>query len=143
MPLLHRAPEVILGMKWGKPVDAWRVGLLAWDITQHRSLFHIYHESEEDNDAQHLAVMHPLLRPPPPEFLAGSDETRKYWDADGTWVGPITVPTDRTFEFLALNLEGGDKDLLVDLVQSLLCWIPEERLTIQQADCHDFLQMRP
>ncbi|KAI9774731.1 MAG: hypothetical protein M1839_001651 [Geoglossum umbratile] len=141
MLLQHRAPEVILGMKWGKPVDCWSVGLLAWDLTQPRGLFRIYHESEEDNDAQHLAVMHALLGPPPPEFLARSEETRKYWDADGTWVGPITIP-DRTFESLAVNLEGEDKDLLVDMVRSLLRWVPEDRLTIQQANCHDFLQMR-
>lgn len=28
MPLPFRAPEVILGMKWGSPVDLWAVGLL-------------------------------------------------------------------------------------------------------------------
>lgn len=28
MPLPYRAPEVILGMEWGCPVDAWSVGLL-------------------------------------------------------------------------------------------------------------------
>lgn len=28
MPLAYRAPEVILGMPWGPPVDAWSAGLL-------------------------------------------------------------------------------------------------------------------
>jgi serine/threonine protein kinase len=28
MPLPYRAPEVILGMDWGAPVDLWAVGLL-------------------------------------------------------------------------------------------------------------------
>lgn len=28
MPLLYRAPEVILKMPWGKPIDMWSVGML-------------------------------------------------------------------------------------------------------------------
>lgn len=28
MPLQYRAPEVILDMEWGRPVDVWSLGLL-------------------------------------------------------------------------------------------------------------------
>ncbi len=28
MPTPYRAPEIILGMKWGHPVDMWSVGLV-------------------------------------------------------------------------------------------------------------------
>lgn len=35
MPLPYRAPEIILKMEWGSPVDLWTVGLLvrtSWDL---------------------------------------------------------------------------------------------------------------
>jgi len=58
----------------------------AWDFIEQESLFDVYDsESEELNDARHLAAMTALLGPPPPEFLKRSEETRKYWNSDGEW----------------------------------------------------------
>ncbi|KJZ71926.1 hypothetical protein HIM_08682 [Hirsutella minnesotensis 3608] len=83
MPIPYRAPEVILNMTWGKAVDAWSVGVLAWDLLEKGSLFRIYNDGcKEQNDSHHLAAMTALLGPPPPEFLRSSAETRKYWNND-------------------------------------------------------------
>jgi hypothetical protein len=58
----------------------------AWDLLERESLFCVYdHESEERNDAHHLATMTAILGPPPPEFLNRSKETSKYWDEDGKY----------------------------------------------------------
>ncbi|KID69520.1 protein kinase-like protein, partial [Metarhizium hybridum] len=84
MPVPYRAPEVILGMPWGPSVDNWSVGLLAWDLLEKEPLFRVYnHESEEQNNACHLAAMTALLGSPPPEFLKRTVKSRKYWDEDG------------------------------------------------------------
>ncbi|UPK90929.1 hypothetical protein LCI18_001864 [Fusarium solani-melongenae] len=77
MPVPYRAPEVILGMTWGNAVDIWSVGLLR------EGIFRIYDQSEELNDAYHLAAMTALLGPPPDVFLRRSDKTSKYWNAEG------------------------------------------------------------
>ncbi|KGQ04837.1 Serine/threonine-protein kinase SRPK [Beauveria bassiana D1-5] len=70
MPVPYRAPEVILGMQWGPEVDRWSAGLLAWDLLEKEKLFDVYDsESQEHNDACHLAAMTALLGPPPPAFL--------------------------------------------------------------------------
>ncbi|CAM6001882.1 unnamed protein product [Sphagnum balticum] len=64
MPVPYRAPET-------------------WDFLKRRSLFRIYDKESEDlNNAHHLAAMTALLGPPPPEFLKRSKETCKYWDVD-------------------------------------------------------------
>ncbi|KAM3543416.1 hypothetical protein ARSEF1564_003657 [Beauveria bassiana] len=74
MPVPYRAPEVILGMQWGPE---------AWDLLEKEKLFDVYDsESQEHNDACHLAAMTALLGPPPPAFLEKSPVTRKYWDDD-------------------------------------------------------------
>jgi serine/threonine-protein kinase SRPK3 len=43
-------------------------------------------ESQDKNDACHLAAMTALLGPPPAEFLKLSEETRKYWDEQGKYL---------------------------------------------------------
>ncbi|KAJ4313616.1 hypothetical protein N0V84_009323 [Fusarium piperis] len=83
MPVPYRAPEVILGMTWGNAVDIWSVGLLAWDLLQQEGIFRVYDQSEELNDAHHLAAMTALLGPPPDIFLRRSEKTSKYWNAEG------------------------------------------------------------
>ncbi|OCL05752.1 kinase-like protein [Glonium stellatum] len=141
MPVPYRAPEVILNMKWGNAVDMWSVGLLAWDLLEREGLFRIYdHESEEQNDAHHLATMTALLGPPPSEFLNRSKETSKYWNKDGKWKNPVPLPTEKTLQSLSNSLAKDDKDQFLDFVQCLLCWLPEERLTAGQAYYHPWLR---
>ncbi|KAM3499482.1 hypothetical protein MY11210_009609, partial [Beauveria gryllotalpidicola] len=83
MPISYRAPEVILDMPWGPAVDTWSAGLLAWDLLEKQQLFEVYDsESQEHNDACHLAAMTALMGSPPPQFLEKSPMTRKYWDSN-------------------------------------------------------------
>ncbi|KND87388.1 hypothetical protein TOPH_07965 [Tolypocladium ophioglossoides CBS 100239] len=57
------------------------LAMSAWDFLERGSLFRVYDsESEERNNAYHLAAMTALLGPPPPEFLRRSTETSKYWN---------------------------------------------------------------
>ncbi|EWZ34247.1 serine/threonine protein kinase [Fusarium oxysporum f. sp. radicis-lycopersici 26381] len=69
MPPPYRAPEVILGMTWGNSLDVSRVGLLTWDLLHQKGIFRVYNQSEDLNDAHHLAAMTVLLGPPPDVFL--------------------------------------------------------------------------
>ncbi|OAR01715.1 hypothetical protein LLEC1_03256 [Akanthomyces lecanii] len=141
MPMPYRAPEVILGMQWGSAVDMWSAGLLAWDLLEKEKLFKVYDsESQEHNDACHLAAMTALLGPPPPEFLEKSIATRKYWDSSGKWTGSVPLPTERTFDALASALVGDDKDLFLNFVQCFMWWVPEERFTALQGYMHPFLR---
>ncbi|RMZ79960.1 hypothetical protein DV738_g3025, partial [Chaetothyriales sp. CBS 135597] len=137
MPVPYRAPEVILGMSWGSAVDVWSMGLLAWDLLERESLFHVYnHESEKQNDAHHLAAMTALLGPPPPEFLKRSEQTQRYWNEDGEWQGPVALPDKKKFESLVSTLSGEDKDAFVHFLECVLTWLPEDRVTSLEAYFH-------
>ncbi|KAF7863172.1 hypothetical protein EAF04_007255 [Stromatinia cepivora] len=83
-----------------------------------------------------------LLGPPPPEFLKRSKETSKYWNEDGKWRGSVPLPDEKTLESLSKTLGGTDKDLFLNFIQCLLCWLPEERLTAGQAYHHPWLRER-
>ncbi|KAI1019942.1 hypothetical protein LB503_006091 [Fusarium chuoi] len=139
MPLPYRAPEVILGMTWGNSVDVWSVGLLAWDLLHEKGIFRVYDKSGELNDAHHLAAMTALLGPPPDVFLRRSDKTRKYWDAEGKWHGPVPLP-EGGLKSLETNLSGEDKDRFLDFLAGTLTWLPEDRLNSAEAYFHPWLR---
>ncbi|RKL46828.1 hypothetical protein BFJ72_g2568 [Fusarium proliferatum] len=139
MPLPYRAPEVILGMTWGNYVDVWSVGLLAWDLLHEKGIFRVYDKSGELNDAHHLAAMTALLGPPPDVFLRRSDKTRKYWDAEGKWHGPVPLP-EGALKSLETNLCGIDRDQFLDLLAGTLTWLPEDRLNSAEAYFHPWLR---
>ncbi|KAI1152730.1 kinase-like protein [Nemania diffusa] len=141
MPTQYRAPEVILDMEWGNQVDLWSVGLIAWDLLQKKPLFRIYdNESQEQNDAHHLAAMTALLGPPPPEFLTRSENTTKFWSEDGQWKGPVPLPPKTSFDSLAGGLTGVDKEMFVNLMDCLLEWVPEYRGDAIHIFFHPFIR---
>ncbi|PGH28266.1 serine/threonine protein kinase [Polytolypa hystricis UAMH7299] len=115
MPDVYRAPEVILGMKWGYKVDIWNVAMVG----------------EYDN-AYHLAQMVAVLGPPPLDFLKHSTNSLKYWDENGTWRGLAPIP-DISLEKLEQRLTGDDKERFLHFVRQMLCWVPEERPTAGEA----------
>ncbi|OAA63499.1 protein kinase-like protein [Niveomyces insectorum RCEF 264] len=140
MPTQYRAPEVILNMPWGPPVDMWSVGLLAWGLIERESLFRIYDpDSPGLNDAHHLAAMTALLGPPPAEFLQRSKDTSKYWDEQGQWHGPVPMPPAKNLDALVVALEGKQKEIFVDFMECFLAWLPEERFTASQGYFHVWL----
>ncbi|KAI1132552.1 kinase-like protein [Nemania abortiva] len=140
MPTQYRAPEVILDMEWGNPIDIWSVGLIAWDLLEKEHLFRIYdNESPEQNDAHHLAAMTALLGPPPPEFLSRSEKTAKFWAEDGQWRGPVPLPPKTSFESLASALTGEEKEMFVSLMDCCVYWLPEERGNAMQMLFHPFI----
>ncbi|WZH45545.1 kinase-like protein [Fusarium acuminatum] len=140
IPTPYRAPEVILGMTWGNSVDVWSVGLLAWDLLQQEGIFHVYDQSEELNDAHHLAAMTALLGPPPDAFLRRSDKTSKYWNKDGEWHGPVPLPPRREIKSLKPNLSGEDRGKFLDFLSGALTWLPEDRLNSFEAYFHPWLR---
>ncbi|KAJ3466954.1 hypothetical protein MRS44_004518 [Fusarium solani] len=141
MPMVYRAPEVILGMTWGNAVDVWSTGLLAWDLLEKESLFRVYdRDSQEQNDAHHVAALTALLGPPPPEFLKRSEKTGKYWNEDGQWHGPVPLPPEKKLEALIHNVAGEDKEVFINFLECVLTWLPEDRLTSLEAYFHPWVR---
>ncbi|GAW21458.1 hypothetical protein ANO14919_109770 [Xylariales sp. No.14919] len=140
MPILLRAPEIILGMKWSYPIDMWSVGLSAWDMLHDKKLFGIYDTKDQGlNDAQHLANMIALLGPPPLEYLERSQTYLQFWNERGEWKGIVPIPRERTLESLEGSLTGEERVRFLDFIRALLCWVPEKRLTAKQALSHPWL----
>ncbi|KAK2786958.1 hypothetical protein FQN53_005904 [Emmonsiellopsis sp. PD_33] len=132
MPDVYRAPEVILGMKWGYKVDIWNVAMVIWDLFEHDRLFQARNSNGGHDDAYHLAQMVAVLGPPPLDFLKQGTNFLKYWDESGNWRGLAPIP-DINLEKLEQRLTGDDKDLFLHFVKRMLCWMPEQRPTAEEA----------
>jgi hypothetical protein len=54
-----------------------------WDLFQPERLFSAKGSDGQYSGSHHLAQMVAILGDPPPEFLAASKESAKYWDQNG------------------------------------------------------------
>ncbi|PYH34226.1 kinase-like protein [Aspergillus neoniger CBS 115656] len=131
MPDIYRAPEVILNMNWDSKVDIWNVGMVIWDLFEHRHLFKARNDEGKLDDGQHLAEMQAVLGRPPAEFLARSARSPQFWDANVQWKGEVPIP-DYDLETLKERLEDSEKEDFLRFLRRMLCWLPEERATAKE-----------
>ncbi|KEQ90374.1 hypothetical protein AUEXF2481DRAFT_48747 [Aureobasidium subglaciale EXF-2481] len=126
MPNVYRAPEVILEMEWSYPVDIWSFGMTLWDLFQPERLFSAKRGDDQYSESHHLAQMVAILGDPPPEFLAASKKTAKYWDQDGKWIHEVAIPAI-SLESCEQRLSGEDKKNFLTIMRKMLSWKPEDR----------------
>ncbi|CAI5447252.1 unnamed protein product [Caenorhabditis angaria] len=151
----YRAPEVILGTKYGMPIDMWSLGCILAELLTGYPLL----PGEDENDQ--LALIIELLGMPPTKVLDQAKRARTFISSkgypryctatampDGTIVlagarskrgkmrGP---PASRTWQTALKNM--GD-DFFVDFLKRCLDWDPETRMTPSQALKHKWLRRR-
>lgn len=84
-PHIMRAPEIMMQMRWGHPIDIWNLGCLVWELAEGLPLF--YEAVKEDHcsysEYTHLAKMISLLGRPPTDWMARSPTTEGLLDEQG------------------------------------------------------------
>jgi dual specificity tyrosine-phosphorylation-regulated kinase 2/3/4 len=151
----YRAPEVILGSRYGLPIDMWSLGCILAELTTGCPLF----PGEDEGDQ--LACIIELCGMPPARFLATCKRARNFISSKGVpryctvtespdgeqiigghsrrgkYRGP---PATRS---LASALKVGAEDAaFVDFVQRCLVWEPADRMTPPQALRHVWLRRK-
>ncbi|XP_020528215.1 serine/threonine-protein kinase AFC1 isoform X2 [Amborella trichopoda] len=138
----YRAPEVILGLGWSYPCDIWSVGCILVELCSGEALFQT-HENLE-----HLAMMEKVLGSLPQHMLKRADRhAEKYlrrgakldWPEGATSRESIRavwkLPRLQNLVMQHVDHSAGD---LIDLLQGLLKYDPEDRLTAAEALRHPF-----
>ncbi|KAL3135779.1 hypothetical protein ABBQ32_007343 [Trebouxia sp. C0010 RCD-2024] len=141
----YRAPEVILGLGWSFEADIWSIGCILVELVTGDALFQT-HENME-----HLAMMEAVLGPIPKSMAQASKglhncfvgrDFRLNWPADASKRSIRVV--DKMTGLKQLLRESGEPsvrphiDALCNLLQKLLQYQPQQRITAHQALQHSF-----
>ena len=151
----YRAPEVILGGKYGMPIDMWSFGCILAELLTGYPLF----PGEDEGDQ--LATMMEVLGMPPQKMLDACKRQRMFFSSKGhPRYCTVTMNSDGSMTYgggrsrrgkyrgppeskeLSRALRGCDDHLFLDFLQRCLEWDPSARMTPPQALRHSWLRRR-
>ena len=144
----YRAPEVILGSRYGLPIDMWSLGCILAELAVGCPLF----PGEDESDQ--LACIIEVCGMPPARFLSTCKRARNFVSSKGiprycavvaetpdggeqvvggrSRRGKYRGPPATRALAAALKTGGDDPSAFVDFVQRCLVWEPSERMTPPQ-----------
>ena len=151
----YRAPEVILGGKYGMAIDMWSFGCILAELLTGYPLF----PGEDEGDQ--LATMMEVLGEPPQKMLDSCKRQRMFFSSKGypRYCSATTNP-DGSVNYaggrsrrgkyrgtpgskeLSRALKGCDDPLFLDFLQRCLEWDPSVRMTPPQALRHGWLRRK-
>ncbi|XP_064605128.1 dual specificity tyrosine-phosphorylation-regulated kinase 2-like [Liolophura sinensis] len=151
----YRAPEVILGAKYGMPIDMWSLGCILAELLTGYPLF----PGEDEGDQ--LACIIEISGMPPQKLLDQSKRARNFISSKGfpRYCSVTTLPDGSTVlnggrsrrgkargvpgsKELVTALKGCDDPLFLDFMRRCLEWDPATRMTPTQALRHAWLRRR-
>lgn len=151
----YRAPEVILGAKYGMSIDMWSFGCILAELLTGYPLF------PGEDEADQLACMMEILGMPPQKMLDGCKRTRTFFSSKGhpryctaslNPDGSVTYGSGRSrrgkyrgppkSKELSRALRGCEDPLFLDFLLRCLEWDPAMRMTPPQALRHGWLRRR-
>ncbi|RNA24416.1 Dual specificity tyrosine-phosphorylation-regulated kinase 2, partial [Brachionus plicatilis] len=151
----YRAPEVILGAKYGMPIDMWSLGCIIAELLTGYPLF------PGEDEADQLACIIELVGMPPQKILDQSKRARNFISSKGypRYCTLVTLPDGSTglqggrsrrgkprgvpaSKDWSSALKGCDDQLFIDFLKKCLDWDPATRMTPSQALRHAWLRRR-
>jgi serine/threonine protein kinase len=91
----YRAPEVVLDMGWGPPIDLWSLGCILAELMTGAALFQTH------DDLEHLALMVRILGPFDPRFILRAPLGRTFYSASaGRLRWPENAPSSQSVAYV-------------------------------------------
>ncbi|KAK0403709.1 hypothetical protein QR680_017080 [Steinernema hermaphroditum] len=136
----YRAPEVILELGWSQPCDVWSIGCIMFELHTGKTLFQTH------DNREHLAMMERILGLIPTRMVSKS-RTKYYIHGRLDWNDRTTAGQYVREQCKALPryVHHGDKDEaeLFNLIQDMLTFDPNDRITLAEAMHHPFFNKIP
>jgi dual specificity protein kinase CLK2/3 len=132
----YRAPEIILKMRWNRPIDIWSIACILFELHTGNLLF-----NTEDNDLEHLGIMEKVLGTIP-HILT---ENHKYFPNGKLHFDWSQKSHGACFHPLRnyMKSKTDDEMQLFDLIEKMLAYEPLKRITAEEALKHPFFDTIP
>uniref|UniRef100_A0A0A9WG79 dual-specificity kinase n=1 Tax=Lygus hesperus TaxID=30085 RepID=A0A0A9WG79_LYGHE len=136
----YRAPEVILELGWSHPCDVWSIGCIMFELYLGLTLFQTH------DNREHLAMMERILGTIPYK-MARRTKTKYFyhgkldWDeksSAGRYVRENCKPLTRY-----MIADDEDHRQLFNLIQKMLEYDPNDRISLSEALRHPFFDKIP
>lgn len=124
----YRAPEVVLGLEYGKEIDIWSFGCLICELITGVPLF------PGKNEEEQMTLFVSVLGPPPEKVIAESPRRHLYFRQDGK---PLHGDGTRVGSLASIVRD--NDPMLASLIQQCLMWDPSARLKAQQIVRHPWM----
>jgi dual specificity tyrosine-phosphorylation-regulated kinase 2/3/4 len=132
----YRAPEVIIGIPYGPPMDIWSTALIVVELLIGRPLF------PGDDEEEQMAMIAELLGDPDWRWSGQAKRREEFFDEDGT-LKRESLTVMRFPKTMNLRKILGTSDAyLIDFIMKCLEWDPEKRMTASQAMQHPWIRMK-
>lgn len=131
----YRAPEILLGLNYGKEIDMWSFGCIFAELYNGYPIF------SGENEYDQLACIMEYLGVPPYELILKAKNKERFFDDNyqplniPTSKGKIRRPKTQTIGHFLKNCDS----LFLDFIERCLTWSPNERLTPYQALHHQWI----
>lgn len=122
----YRAPEVILGLAYGPPIDIWSVACVIAEMLTGRALF------GGDCETAQLQLQMGVLGPPPTAIVTAAPRRALFFHPDGA---PRRAPASPRRRIPRI-----DDPQLLDLLKQCLEWDQNKRITAEHALAHAFFE---
>jgi len=151
----YRAPEVILGARYGMPIDMWSLGCILAELLTGYPLL------PGEDEADQLSCIIELLGMPPQKLLDQSKRAKNFINSKGypRYCTATTLPDGTTVlnggrsrrgkprgppgsRELQTALKGCDDPLFLDFIRRCLEWDPATRMNPSSALRHAWLRRR-
>ncbi|EIM91008.1 kinase-like protein [Stereum hirsutum FP-91666 SS1] len=137
----YRAPEIILGLGWSYPCDAFSLGCILVEFYTGVALFQTH------DNLEHLAMMEQVMGKMPDRFARAGARSKPEYFKEGNkldWPKPKAsrqskkeVRATRSLQDIIHPTDQINR-LFLDLVRRLLCFDPAQRITVRDALNHAY-----
>ncbi|RIB13561.1 kinase-like domain-containing protein [Gigaspora rosea] len=142
----YRAPEVILGLGWSYACDLWSIGCILVELFTGEALFQTHENLEHLAMMEHVLgriperIVRQMCRPNQLKYFRGS-RLLNYPNDDTTKQSRKYVKSLHTLEEVIGPRRSTFREQFYDLLQRLLLYDPEERISARDALRHPFFYM--
>ncbi|CDS11137.1 hypothetical protein LRAMOSA03400 [Lichtheimia ramosa] len=139
----YRAPEIILGLGWSYPCDVWSIGCILVEFFTGEALFQTH------DNLEHLAMMEMVLGKIPTRLVQNASPDASKYFRNGRLNYPAADTTPQSQKYVK-SLKSLKNTILprtrtnlafLDLVQKMLTYDPNKRITAREALRHRFFHI--